>query len=501
MRFFLIVIGIVFALAGNIFAFDVNNPPQGRFNEQWMEVHMLGGKVGYAQSTFSRDGDVITSTNRMFMRVGRVDQPVEIESEQWTKETLEGKPLAFAAKMKAATMDTETRGEIADGKVTVTTAQFGMEQKQTHPFAGDGVMSWGVYRASILAGIEPGKSFKLKVYTPELRLDAPVDVETTMFDWETFDNRGEQLRGLKSSSKMITPMGEMEIVAWLDKDGLPVRSIFPMPGLGNIEIYAVDKAKALADFVPPEMFMTSTIPVKRSIDRKKSREIVYEISAKDGESGIGTFPTTGMQKVSAKGKIQKLVVTRQEYTSAGRQSGQLSAAEHLEYTGSNLMMNLDDPELKALAKKAVGDEKDPYKLADKLRVFVTDYISDKNLDVAFATASEVCRNKSGDCSEHGVLLAALGRLAGFPSRVVVGLAYVPLFGAQQDIYGYHMWTQFYIDGRWLDYDAALRETSCSPARIAMAVSSMQNAGMAELTLPMIKKIGAIDMKIVTVDGK
>lgn len=497
-RAFLTVLAVLLAVSGNLFALDVNNPPEGRFSETWMEVYMLGGKVGYAQSTFSRDGDIITSTQRMFMRVGRADQPVEIESEQMTKETLDGKPLSFSTKMKAASMNTETRGKIENGKVTVTTSQFGMEQKQTHDFSGGGVMSWGTYRASLLEGLDPGSSFTLKVYAPELRLDAPIEVVTTYLEWEDFENRGKTMRGLKSKSKMITPMGEMEVIAWLDKEGMPVRSTFPLPGFDNIELYAADKAKAMSDFVPPEMFMTTTLPVKRSIDREKSREIVYKIKSKDGKSEIGAFPETAMQKVESAGQVSKLTVTRQDYSKKGAVPDKMSAADRLEYTGSNLMMNLEDPELQKIAKQAAGSETDPYKLADKLRVFVTDYISDKNLDVAFATASEVCRNKRGDCSEHGVLLAALGRLAGFPSRVVVGLAYVPLFGAQQDIYGYHMWTQFYIDGRWLDYDAALRETECSPARIAMAVSSMQNAGMAELTLPMIKKIGAIQMEIVSV---
>ena len=97
--------------------------------------------------------------------------------------------------------------------------------------------------------------------------------------------------------------------------------------------------------------------------------------------------------------------------------------------------------------------------------------------------------------EHAVLLAALGRINGLPSRVVAGLAYVPLFGNEDDIFGYHMWTQFYIDGRWIDVDAALRETECSPARIAFAISSLQNAGLADLSLPLLSKIGAISLEI------
>ena len=111
----------------------------------------------------------------------------------------------------------------------------------------------------------------------------------------------------------------------------------------------------------------------------------------------------------------------------------------------------------------------------------------------------MCRNREGDCSEHGVLLAALGRINGLPSRVTVGLAYVPALGGNKDIFAYHLWTQFHIDGRWLDVDAALRETVCSPTRIAFATSSMKTNGLADLSLPLLAKIGAIDIDILEVE--
>jgi hypothetical protein len=82
------------------------------------------------------------------------------------------------------------------------------------------------------------------------------------------------------------------------------------------------------------------------------------------------------------------------------------------------------------------------------------------------------------------------------SRVVVGLACS--HRQQDDIFGYHLWTQFFIDGRWIDVDAALRETDVSPARIAFAVSSLKNAGLADLSLPLITKLGGLDLDILEV---
>ncbi|NBU87363.1 MAG: transglutaminase domain-containing protein, partial [Verrucomicrobia bacterium] len=70
----------------------------------------------------------------------------------------------------------------------------------------------------------------------------------------------------------------------------------------------------------------------------------------------------------------------------------------------------------------------------------------KNYGVGFATASEVARNKEGDCTEHSMLLAALGRALGIPTRVATGLVYADEFEGEKDVLVYHMWNQFYHPG-------------------------------------------------------
>jgi transglutaminase-like putative cysteine protease len=196
----------------------------------------------------------------------------------------------------------------------------------------------------------------------------------------------------------------------------------------------------------------------------------------------------------------EIIVSRQRHQAMPGGSTATDSGPGAEYLESNLMINTDDPELIALAEKAGGGEKEPFALGDKLRRFVTDYVTSKSLNIGFGTASEVCRSRQGDCSEHGVLLAALGRLNGLPSRVVVGVVYLRTFGGRENVLGYHMWTQFFIDGRWIDFDAALRESVCSPTRIAFATSSLKNTGLADLSLPLLSKIGAIDIEILEIEA-
>lgn len=278
----------------------------------------------------------------------------------------------------------------------------------------------------------------------------------------------------------------------------------PMPGMGDMEMIATDQKTALEDFIPPEMFMTTTIKANRELHPKSAKRIRYKIRPKKFTQKLADelkdMPVGGMQTITVKDDGSVIItLTRHEHSKHHNHPANNKHIDTSEYLGSNLMMNTNDPELIKLATRAVKNEKNPYTLADKLRRFVTDYVKTKSLNIGFGSASEVCRTREGDCSEHGVLLAALGRIHGLPSRVAVGLAYVPIFGGERDIFGYHMWTQFYIDGRWVDFDAALRESNCSPTRIAFATSSLKNVGLADISLPLISKIGAIDIDILDVE--
>lgn len=485
---------------------DIKNPPQGRFVDEWFELVMGGGKIGYAHNTYNRDGERIETSTDFHIKIGRADQPVVMDTTQTTTETLGGQALGFESELRLSQMKSGMRGTIHDGRVTIVTSQYGLEQTQEFNYPKEALLSWGLLREQVSRGFAVGTKYTLKTYAPEIRLDDAVPATVTIGEWEEFDTGGKKQRGQKTIVTMEGPTGSVEMISWVDKDGLPLKSRMTMPGLGDMEMLSVSQAQAVAEFVPPEVFMATVLKANRRIDKDAAQSIRYRIKAKQPGGEPLTLPETDSQKVTRiDDQTVDVVVLRLPHKKAEtlkRKDAEVSGDSELaEYLQPNLMINTADEKLIALAKTAGAGEKDPYKLADKLRRFVTDYVTTKNLNVGFASASEVARTREGDCSEHGVLLAALGRINGLPSRVAVGIAYVPVFGGQEDIFGYHLWTQFYIDGQWTDFDAALRESDCSPIRITFAVSSLKNSGVADLSLPLITKIGAIDLEILSINPK
>ena len=164
------------------------------------------------------------------------------------------------------------------------------------------------------------------------------------------------------------------------------------------------------------------------------------------------------------------------------------------------MIQSDNAKIVSEANKVAGDEADPWRVAVALERYVHREVTEKSFSQAFATAADVAETREGDCSEHAVLLAAAGRVWGIPSRCVAGLVYLPQMqdasGQLLDnVMGYHMWTQFYLGGQWVDFDAALGESECSPTRLALMTSSLQETSMSELGLALLDLIGQITVEV------
>jgi len=85
--------------------------------------------------------------------------------------------------------------------------------------------------------------------------------------------------------------------------------------------------------------------------------------------------------------------------------------------------------------------------------FARGAVEHDELGRSWDVASRVASTRTGDCTEHAVLLAALARSVGRPARVVVGAALVTE-GGRFTALG-HAWTELFEAERWHVADAAL----------------------------------------------
>jgi len=99
-----------------------------------------------------------------------------------------------------------------------------------------------------------------------------------------------------------------------------------------------------------------------------------------------------------------------------------------------------------------------------------------------------------------VLLAAMLRAEGIPSRTVSGLVYVDSFQGHRRIFGYHMWTQALLDVNgeptWVDLDATFPDHIVMDAtHIALGVASMADDEAFDGLVGMVPLMGNLEIEI------
>jgi transglutaminase superfamily protein len=92
------------------------------------------------------------------------------------------------------------------------------------------------------------------------------------------------------------------------------------------------------------------------------------------------------------------------------------------------------------------------------------------------SALETLERGAGDCTEAAVLLAALGRAAGIPTRVANGLVYSrERYHGVSHAFMPHSWTLAWVEGRWRSFDLAL--DSFDSSHIALTIGDGDTASV------------------------
>lgn len=246
----------------------------------------------------------------------------------------------------------------------------------------------------------------------------------------------------------------------LDRDRRIVSVDQPLFGAG-ITLRATDRKTALAPHPPYRPLAQAMVksPFRISASAKDGH-IRYRFGFPDGLASF--LPQTGEQRVAVQDGVATVDI-------CGGCGPGLSAdpATLTDARKPTVWMESDHPRLKALvapvAKRRVSDARKMEMLTEVARRRIPD------LDmVGHYSALEALSRRSGDCTESAVLLAALGRAAGIPTRVANGLIYTrELYHGVSNAFLPHSWVLAYVDGKWRSYDAGVK--SFDATHIALTV--------------------------------
>jgi len=412
-------------------------------------IEMGGARAGEMVLRIESDGERYRTRTDMDMRLRRGPIEIGIEMSSTFVETTAGAPLEMEMRQKLASQPVATRYVFEGDQVRVTTRQAGRETEELQPAPPTPWLTpMAVHRLWLgkLAG--DAESFSYATIDGQLGLQ-PVEFTHVRVGREMAEVNGAEavpVTVFETTTSLLPTKGTDKYT----DDGTLVYQETNM-GVGSmvLRLVSAEEARAVAGGPAPELLIETFVePNGRFADVRHASKAVLRLRVRDGD--MPELPAAGAQRVRrVDGRTLELTIDVDDALPAPPGDERDDA-----YTRASGMIDADDPLVRRLAER-YGEGATPAERAEALRSAVRRLVEDKGLDTAFATASEVARLRRGDCSEHAVLLCALLRAAGIPARVAIGLVYADQFMGHDAIFGWHMWTQGLIDGRWVDFDATL----------------------------------------------
>jgi len=466
--------------------------------ETWDAFYIQGDRAGYVQTKVShdsRDGrKILRIEGRTRIAIMRFGRPTEQEIRFTSIETPGGEVIEFDCEIRQGSAPLRTSGRVSGGRMEMETSTKGKTSKNSIPWSAEYGGFCAVEHTLLREPMQPGQ--RRTIRTLQAAINEVVVVEMEARDYEPVKLLSGTYDLLRIDTKMEFPGGqEMQMIVWSDRTGDTLKTLTEDMAL---ESFRVTKAEALAETQPADFDLGWDLLVKVDrplTDAHGTKRVRYRVQL-DGGDPAGRFVSGPSQQVKSTGPhTAELTVYALR---PGQAEGNTAAGADPPGPGDrqpNNIIQSDDAGIVALAGKAAGDEQDPWKVAVKLEEYVRRYVTKKDFSQAFATAAEVAENPVGDCSEHAVLLAALARARGIPARVAIGLVYMQGSGA----FGYHMWSEVHVQGRWIPMDATLGRGGIGAAHLKLAHSNLQGGSALTSFLPVLKVAGRLKIEVEQVE--
>ena len=500
---------------------------QEKLEEQWYSLLLQGITAGFFhQTTWQTDDGGFRSEIEQSMQIRRFGIPFSmIQTDVWIEER-DGALVSVSSELDMNGQGQRIEASVLEGQLHVRLRRDNEEHEFALPFSEQPRGLYSVDReiASVIEG-QAGKreldyrlfSFEtMKIEEFSLRILGPgelIDSLGRAHRGVLVEERSSSLPGVITTEVYDgkaeflyskTPVGlELEI---LRLEGDPrggqagVATAEPAPGAppdGDQpkEVAAVFDVASLT--VPVEGLEELSVERTEAVTvvfRGQGVPVLYE-SVRSAEEDLNSRTGDSPLRIvsverNARGEVSELVLGLANRSAAdnwGSFQGEPIPPEAAAYLKGGFHLDLDDPRLTQLLDRcsAAGDSRS----TRCLERLVARYIQNKSLAYGFAGLEEVLSNREGDCTEHALLLVALLRKTGIPSRIAYGLIMT-----EAGFIG-HAWVELYGEGRWHWLDPSFPGGRPYGLRIRLGVMDPAEPVWASLSLALLQVVGSVEGEI------
>ena len=438
--------------------------------ERWFIFSIAGTPVGWAVE----DVDGPRTRLTISARLTRLGKRVDMRFETVTTEDAAGviETVEYEAKLSAQPMRLVARVD-GDRVLIATPPHERAIDRGTAPLLGPQAIA----RLSAARLRAAGDLLEYATFSPELqrvvavRRQVEAVREPSPCGPELATRLDETMAGLPTPRTL-----------WIDADGAMIGDSVNGP-FGAMTTCRAPKEAALAaaGTLPADLFeRTLARSNVRFADPSAIDRLVLRVRPRDSATPLPDFSAHN-QRVLGDGLVE---VRR---ASIERGAAADAASPGPEFVQPNALVESDHPDVVRIAEAQTTA--DPFATALALTTWTAEHLT-LDAGIVMAPASELVRDRRATCMGYATLLAALARAAGLPSRVAMGYVY---YGG---IWGGHAWTEMFVDGRWLPFDAAVYAPGIAgAARVSVGASSLTD-GVGALTGPLSLLFGRVDVETV-----
>lgn len=478
---------MVTAAALALCAVGVRAGPAAGAKETWFRISIDGTDAGWQRTYEASDARGFRSASESFLRVSRDGAATEIRIRWELVESAAGAPIECTVEQWVGATPTRTHAEFSADGVLARSDGGGREVVQRLP----------ALPADCLGPAATGRHIEARRAAGAARIECTtIDPASGLgpIGIVTVPAPGERCW---STTTTIVPTAMVEC---LDELGDVVRAESKL-GIGTFVLTRMDRSRAQAPLpggaAGVDVLRRSVVEVRPPADGLLAAErAVVTVRARSGP--LLPLPSSGAQRVeaSADGTSARVRVD----AALGSAPAEGDAGDP-RFRNASPIIDSDDPAVRGAVQRTLADVKsNDAARAEALRAFVHRHITGKDLASVYASASSVMRDRSGDCTEHAVLLAAMLRAAGIPSRLAAGIVYAREFAGVRGCYAWHMWTQALIDGQWRDLDATLDGRAFHAGHILVATGAQDGTSIDPVFAGMVMSVGNLSIDVESVDG-
>lgn len=467
-------------------------------SKEYWEAHYIGDdRVGYshtATKTFGKgDDQYVETTNVTQLKLKRFGETVSQTIEVVSISKPDGTPIRFESSMKSGPQVMTTgKGEWKGNQLRVQATTQGKTASQNVEWKPEYGGPFASLQSLERDPLEPGEDRTVFEFMPTLNVIG--EVQLTAKDYETTKvlEGEESLLRVEMISSLLIPGGKQKIesTVWVNREGQAMKSYLPQL---KQTTYRTTKARATKESTGSFDLADATI-VKLSAPIEMphaASAITYKATLPEGDIK-GVFVGGPTQKIEIEDEHTCTLTVTAIRPDAPAELEQPDEKPTKDDIAPNTLIQSDDKLIVGMAIGVAQDEEDAWKVAQALEGFVHRTIDKKDFSQAFATAAEVAKDRTGDCTEHAVLLAALCRARRIPARTAIGLVYYP----QAEGFAYHMWTEVWITDRWIPLDATLGRGGIGAGHLKLAQSNLKGADAYSAFLPVFKVLGQLKLEVV-----